>query len=226
MKGSAGNLLKRLLGHKPSIYELIQEIRSQLIRNSSMVVHIGAHTGIEAESYSRFGKKVYWFEGNPRIFSSLEANIFPFQGQKAFLALLGSENDKAVQFNIASNDGHSSSVLQFGKDMNHEGLKMVDSLELKISRLDSLVASQDILVDSHWVVDVQGLELQVLKGAGKLIDFAYSMEIEVSTKEEYVGGAQYQEIYEFMKEKGFTPLWEPKSHSHEDIFFLRRFKTD
>jgi FkbM family methyltransferase len=223
MKDNMKKLFKRLLGHKLSIYDLIEDVRSELISNCSMVLHIGAHEGIEAKYYSCFDKQVFWFEGNPRIFAALEANIKPFGGQKAFLALLGFENDKVIQFNIASNNGHSSSVLQFGKDMNHEGLTMVESLELKTSRLDSLLSDSEILVNSHWVVDVQGFELQVLKGAGTLIDRAYSMEIEVSTKEEYIGGAQYQEIYDFMKEKGFTPLWQPKIHSHEDIFFVRRF---
>jgi hypothetical protein len=127
-----------------------------------------------------------------------------------------------VKFHIANNDGHSSSILNFGKDMNHQGLAMIDSMDLLMSRLDCVLGEDDIRKESHWVIDVQGYELEVLIGAGNLVNHASSMEIEVSTKEEYAGGATYADVKEFMRINGFRPLWEPKPHSHEDIFFIRR----
>ena len=38
------------------------------LRNSKGILHFGAHRGSEAAIYEWFGKKVYWFEANPKIF--------------------------------------------------------------------------------------------------------------------------------------------------------------
>lgn len=204
------------------MYSLIHEIRNCTIAHSSMVLHIGAHSGVEAPLYNKLRAPVTWIEANPRIYPSLVENIGHFEEQRAILALLGSENDKKVKFHIANNDGHSSSILNFGKDMNHQGLAMIDSMDLTMFRLDYVLSEESVKKESHWVIDVQGYELEVLRGSGNLVNHASSMEIEVSTKEEYLGGATYSEVKEFMRKNGFRPLWEPKPHSHEDIFFVRR----
>ena len=215
-------LLKSIVKSNSDLYQLIDDIRSGLISRASMVLHLGAHVGDESSFYNSLGKDVIWIEANPAIYTQLQLNISQYTQQRAICALLGDTNQSNIDFHVASNDGQSSSIFQFGSQMNHDGLSMVDVLKLKMKRLDSLLTDTEIYTGSHWIVDVQGAELQVLAGSGKLIDKVYSMQVEVSTKEEYLGGTKFEELNQFLNSKGLYPLWLPKLNSHEDLFFLRR----
>jgi len=214
--------INSILKSNSNIYKVIDELRSGLIARASMVLHLGAHVGSECHFYNSFQKKVVWIEANPEIYSQLKSNIAAYPEQRAILGLLGHENRDGIHFNVANNQGQSSSIYKFGRDMNHEGLSMVNVLNLEMKRLDSMLGVSDVHPGSHWVVDVQGSELQVLQGSGKLIENAYSMEVEVSTKEEYLGGTKFAELNLFLNSKGLYPLWPPKLNSHEDLFFIRR----
>ena len=215
--------IQRILKRKQlTYYQLVGEIKNTLILNASMVLHIGAHKAQEASEYALSDKSVIWIEANPSLLPAIEKEISRFPKQKVLIALLGDINSKEVDFYLSNNDEQSSSIFNFGSEMNHKGLKMVSSIGLSKKRLDLCFDIGEIKSGSHWIVDVQGAELKVLIGAGTLLDKAYSLEIEVSTKDEYLNGARYQELESFLKDKGFFPLWKPQEKSHEDLLFLKR----
>jgi FkbM family methyltransferase len=203
-------------------YSIINAIRHSLVSESSMVLHLGAHQGQEASFYSHLKKKVVWIEANPIVFNSLQQKVSLHAGQSAMCALLGDVNQNKVEFHISNNNAQSSSIFKFGADMNHQKLTMISSITLPMHRLDSIIKPHEIIKNSHWVVDVQGAELLALRGAGSLIEKAFSLEVEVSTKEEYSGGAKFRELKQFLNSKGFFALWEPFEFSHEDIIFIRQ----
>ena len=217
-----GNLRRMLLKSERNYYQLIEDIRRGLLSRSSMVLHIGAHKGTEAKFYDELDLSVIWIEANPEIASALDQVIKTYPKQKSICGLLGEQNIERVEFYVANNDGQSSSIYQFGSQMNHENLEMIQTLDLPMRRLDSLVGSDEIPLNSHWVIDVQGAELQVIRGADNLICKAYSMEVEVSTREEYSGGAKFNEVNDALNDHGLFPLWLPKENSHEDVIFIRR----
>jgi FkbM family methyltransferase len=204
-------------------YALIEEIRSGLLSQASMVLHIGAHKGTEVSLYGDLGLSVVWIEGNPELFPELCENLRLFPNQIAICSLLGGVDLDKVDFHIANNDGQSSSIFNFGSQMNHKDLVMSRTIELPMRRLDSVLQDEQVPKGSHWVIDVQGAELEVIRGAGDLIRNAYSLEVEVSTKDEYSGGAKFEEVNTTLNSLGLFPLWKPKANSHEDIFFMRRF---
>ena len=215
-------VLQKILRKNPfTYYELVGSIRNTLIERSSMILHIGAHKAQEASDYALFDKSVFWIEANPKFLGVIQREISKFPKQKAFIALLGDKSNEEVDFYLSNNEGASSSIFNFGTEMNHKGLKMVSSISLSMKRLDQCFSSSEIKSGSHWVIDVQGAELKVLIGSGTLLDQAYSLEIEVSTKDEYLNGARYQELESLLKDKGFFPLWKPKEKSHEDLLFLK-----
>ena len=212
----------RNLGYLRGQYALLNSMREQLVRECEMVVHIGAHTGSEAEFYQSLQKRVVWVEANPQVADSLIQNISNFSNQIAFNLLLGDEDCPQVDFHVSSNQGQSSSLFDFGKDMNHKNLAMVKTIKLPMFKLDSVFSTEQILKNSHWIIDVQGAELKVLKGAAKMLSMASSLDIEISTREEYSGGATYYQVKTFLSSFGFYPLWRPKENSHEDIIFIRK----
>ena len=204
-------------------YDLVSEIKESLILQSKGILHIGAHRGLEAPFYASLSRNVIWIEAVPSVFDDLQRNIGDFENQSAFLALLGEEDKDAIKMYLSSNDYMSSSIFQFGEDMNHKSLTMKSEITLPMKRLDSLFEPQHLYDFKHWIIDVQGSEILVLKGAGSLLHNVNSLEIEISTKREYESGATWEPVKNLLNSFGLFPLWEPKENSHEDILFLRRF---
>jgi hypothetical protein len=64
--------------------------------------------------------------------------------------------------------------------------------------------------------------MEALKGAGELLNSCKSMMIEVSRREIYVGGSDYFELTDFLKDNGFIQIWESHKGEHMDVLFLRR----
>lgn len=196
------------------------------LRNLEMasgVLHIGAHFGEERFLYSELNKPVLWIEAVPEYFQRLEANISGFANQQARLLLL-SDSEKLVDFFIANNEGASSSLFRFAENNGFEnsGLRMESQLRLTTVRLDHAFQDNEISLFDHWVIDVQGAEMEVLKGAGIFLKLCNSMMVEVSRREIYVGGSSYFDLTEFLEQEGFVQVWEAHLGEHMDILFIRR----
>jgi len=223
------SLQKFLKKHSVFIYKskksrdshLIGYIRKQIIFNCKGVLHIGAHYGQEASFYSDLGSSVMWVEAMPEKYKVLCKKLSEFPNQKAMCALLGSVNKNKIKFNVSSNDGASSSIYSFGDNTQFKNLEMVGSVFLKMKRLDSCFSIKDISAYPHWVIDVQGAELEVLKGAGGLLRYCHSLEIELTSRNLYLGGANAQEVINFLNLNGFIALQEHKIGTHEDLIFIR-----
>ncbi len=208
---------------KSSIENLETRIHASFVERSGGVLHIGAHKGQEAYWYNKYSASVLWIEAIPEIYNMLIQHIAGFENQKAMLALLGDINQESVPFHVSSNEAMSSSIYEFGSELGFEELKlnMIKTLYLPMVRLDTVLSVTDVASYPHWVLDVQGSEMNVLKGSGTLLDQCLSIYVEVSTREVYKGGAMFQELEEFLTDKGFIPLWNPLNMSHENIIFAK-----
>lgn len=203
------------------IYSLESRIHASFVERAGGVLHIGAHKGQEANFYDRQSASVLWVEAIPEVYEILSLQISSFSNQKAMLALLGDENQDSVPFHVSSNDSMSSSIYEFGSELGFENLSMTNTLYLPMVRLDSILSDAESAKFPHWVLDVQGNELNVLKGSGSLLDHCSSIYTEVSTREVYKGGVLFQELKNFLNDKGFIPLWDPLDASHENVIFTR-----
>jgi FkbM family methyltransferase len=200
---------------------LVEGLENFYIKKGEGVLHIGGHFGQEAARYDNLKAKVIWIEALPDVHRVLKQNIVKYENQLSICALLGEENIDQVPFYVASNNFASSSVYQFGRELRFKGLKMETSTTLKMKRLDHVITEKEASSHNHWVIDVQGAELLVLKGAGSLLRYCQSLLIEISTREVYAGAPKWEEIRDFLYSKGLSPVWNPLVFSHENILFLR-----
>lgn len=196
--------------------------------NSNGILHIGAHRGTESGIYNWLNKKVLWVEPNPKIFQDLLDNIQNYYGQKAYNYLLGDKNLDEVDFFLSSNDFASSSIFDFSekfkKNKNERNIKMVGKIKMRMITLDSLCKKNKIDLSNfnHWVIDTQGSELQILKGAEFNFKFCKSLYIEISTDEIYADNStKWDELINFLKKNDFELIDKPTSE-HCDVLFTRK----
>ena len=203
-----------------SDFQLSRRIEAQLIKQAKGILHIGANKGQESEFYHQCGSPVLWIEADPGIFSELQNTIQKYPGQKAICALLGSETLPNVKFNLASNSGASSSIY-LPKATEDIPFEISGHLEMEMRRLDSVISSDDEFFYDHWVVDVQGAELPVLKGSGQLFKKCNSLIVEAKHSSSYSGGTNYHDLETFLIEEGFLPIWDLEEGTESNVFFIR-----
>ncbi|MFW2831517.1 FkbM family methyltransferase [Sphingomonas sp. ID0503] len=175
------------------------------------VVHVGASTGQEVPEYAEAQLRAGLFvEPLLEPFLALEQRVAEHPQFKAVQAVCSDRDGAEVSLNVASNGGESSSILTPAAHTVLHGSVTFDRVELMQSqRLDTLCARVEQaspgFIDQidTLVMDVQGAELLVLKGAVETlrqINYVYS---EVSLLDLYAGNAKLHEIIAFMRLFGF-----------------------
>jgi FkbM family methyltransferase len=170
------------------------------------ILHIGAHWGQEAPFYNSRGvERVLFVEAIPSIFERLKKNISRFPGFDGVLAVCSDVTGATVEFNVSSNDGGSSSMLELGNHANlYPDISYVETLSLETITADDLVAQHSDSPEFDLVVlDTQGAELHVLRGATDVLRNAKALWIEVSEEPLYEGGCTFEEVTAYVRQFGF-----------------------
>ena len=169
--------------------------------NVSGLLHIGGHYGGELQKYKSHNiDNIVLFEPLSSNFSVLSEAVKNIGGNVvAHQVALGNDNRK-VTMNISSNEAQSSSILTPKVHLTaHPEVSFNGTEEVEMKKLDDY----DYKDYNMIVVDVQGYELEVLKGASQTlhnIDYIYC---EVNRDEVYEGNARVEEIDEFLSTYGF-----------------------
>ena len=169
-----------------------------------------------------------WIEGYPEIYADLEENLNNFYGQKPILALLGDQNKK-VNFHVSNRDSSCSSIFDFSDDVKNKklwatnNLKMLKTISLDMKKLDNILLENKIDPKdyNHWVIDLQGAELQALKGAENSIVHCKSIYVEISQKQYYENGStNWIDLKNYLNSLNFK-LINPPSEDHCEVLFER-----
>lgn len=180
------------------------------LRRLHGVIHVGANTGQERALYHQYRLPVVWIEPIPEVFARLQANIAGLPAQRAVQALVADEEGRSVAFHVASNDGLSSSMLDLaGHRELWPQVGYRRTLELRTTTLDALVRDGAIAPADGFdalVMDTQGSELQVLRGATALLAHIDYLQTEAADFEAYAGGCRLAELDEFLRARGFEEL--------------------
>lgn len=167
------------------------------------VLHVGANVGEEAPVYHELGiQKVIWIEANADLFPALMENITKYPNPVAYNFAAGDENKKTV-LHISNNGSQSSSVLELGTHKQaHPDVHYVADKEVDMFRIDHALGSGEIDGCDFLNIDVQGFELNVLRGMGNLIRQFQWVYLEVNQQPLYVGCALIDSIDLFMTANG------------------------
>lgn len=187
------------------------------------ILHVGAAMLEEAEQYRDMGvKKVIWVEADkPSKRRQARAHEF---GHDLFEYTALSDKREGVEFRVASNEA-SSSILPFARhSVIYPDIVVSESRPMFSERADEVFKDEYALpieIDT-LVLDVQGAELKVLRGMGKLLDQIKTAWLEINATELYTGCALRPDIEMWMRDKGFVNSdfqWVHQEEWGEELFW-------
>lgn len=188
---------------------LFKKNPEQLLKKIKGVIHVGANTGQEIQLYSKYGLSVIWIEPIPEIFETLQSNLIGIPKQIAIKGLVTDVDNAEYHFHVANNNGASSSILELNlhQDM-WPHVTFEKTIKLYSKTLSSLLKENNTDISKYdtLVMDTQGSELLVLKGAIPILQNFTYIKTEVSDFESYKGCCQLTDLQSFLSQHGFTEL--------------------
>jgi FkbM family methyltransferase len=169
------------------------------------VIHVGANHGREYAGYARSTPGLILFlEAIPHLVAEIAGNLDPARPHFVRQAIAGADAGRTVTFNIASNDGRSSSYLDLGRHgVLRPEVKFVETFSGQIERLDGIIAAEHAGQDFNFLaIDTQGADLDVLRGSTGILDRIDAIYVEISNEALYEGGCTFLQIHQFLDDAG------------------------
>jgi FkbM family methyltransferase len=173
-----------------------------------VILDIGGGIGASVNLYNKFfpGNRIIVFEPILENYNAIISKFRDFPNIEVYNLAAGNENSKE-QINVA-NRITSSSILPLAADPESTfynekslGKNRIESIE--IVRLDDFLAK---IHDKTGImkIDVQGYEMNVLKGAELVLKGTNIVVLEVTNHNVYAGSPKYFDIDTFMRDHDFT----------------------
>jgi FkbM family methyltransferase len=213
------------LGHIDSL-ELLELLRARDIR---VIYDVGANVG----TWTLLAKSVFpaaeihAFEPLPRHCDGFAANVDGLERLELHRIALGSMSDDSRSLRVTSFSDASSLLPLAARGQAEFGVNEVECLPVTLRRLDDYRTERDLPLPDLIKLDVQGFELEVLRGAELALRSAKALIAELSFAEFYEGQSLFEEFVGFVAARGFrltalgvnTPLGQPLAQT--DGLFLR-----
>jgi FkbM family methyltransferase len=203
----------------------------RFLRKVSGVIHVGANTGQERNIYDKYSLHVIWIEPIPEIFDRLKINIEFHTRQSALQYLVTDQDGVEYDFFVSNNDGASSSILELKLHKDIWPQVIYDKkITLRSITLATLLRKEKINTRHYdaLIIDTQGSELLVLKGAVPFLHIFKFIRVEAADFESYAGCCQLHEIKEFVTKHGFQEISRhkfaeySKGGSYFDVLYGRK----
>ncbi len=204
------------------LFDLVRLYEEYDLKKSG-VIHVGAHWGTEFESYNLLDlEHKIFFEPTPSSFAKLSENLID-ENVTLVNKAVGNQNQMIEMFVETKNKGQSNSILKPTRhlvdypNITFDGTQMVEMV-----RLDDYLDNGEKY--NLLNMDVQGYELEVLKGATNQLGNIDAIISEVSFDHLYEGSVLIEELDEFLSDYDFvrakTQWW--KKSCWGDAFYVRK----
>jgi len=174
------------------------------------VLHVGANVGQEAALYTAMGvPKVLWVECQEECKAPLEAAVAAAgrtHDTVVIAAVADSTGATATLHRVSNSISSSLKPLGAGHRTFFPFLRQEAPQPVTTTTLDDLLITNGLKFDEYdtLYLDVQGGELDVLKGAEQALSHVRAVMTEVSCVPHYQGGVLEEELHAWLTERGFT----------------------
>jgi FkbM family methyltransferase len=197
-------------------------IKKKYNMNIKGIIHVGGHYGEEIHDYINNGiSEIVIFEPLLSNFQILERNVTGLNANiEGHQIALGSEENQLEMY-VSSNGGLSSSLLKPKKHLTqYTDITFNQKEVVDVKTLDSFSFTKYNFIN----MDVQGYELEVLKGGVKTLENVDYVYCEVNRDEVYENNAYIEEIDEFLSKYNMTRVetdWQGDTWG--DALYIRDF---
>jgi FkbM family methyltransferase len=186
-----------------------EHVRSLLERGGvDLVIDVGANQGQYAERMRAHGYtgRIVSFEPGSAAFARLRARARNDESWEVRQCALGARPSRQVLH--LSGNSVSSSLLDIA-DVHVQAApasRFVESETVQVERLDDVLVAPPGARSTWLKLDVQGGELDVLAGAEARLRCTSVVEVELSFRPLYQGGADYLALLNLLAANGFVPV--------------------
>jgi len=168
--------------------EVFSGIYERFTNKADLIVDCGAHIGFFTIKMTKMRRKVIAIEPHPTNLLFLKENIRKNEVKNVTVV------EKAV------GDKKGKAEFFFGNSFDTGSLRFPSksSIEVEVDTLDSICKELNVSGIDLLKIDVEGAELDVLKGAEESLKFTKNIAMELH----YEG--EDEEIRRFLEERGFT----------------------
>lgn len=184
----------------PSVAGLLENIRQNGFTPGG-IVDIGANMG----NWSRMARAVFpdapiaMFDGNPLHEPALAAAVRDVGAASHTMAVLGpQEKEKVVFYSIGPGSGVLPELTSFPREEQQLPMRRLDDL------IDQSAVGNALRKALLIKLDVQGYELEVLRGGPSTLARAELVILETSLLPYNEGGATFADVLAFMTDAGFV----------------------
>jgi FkbM family methyltransferase len=210
----------------PTLTGFLENLRDNGF-SPSAIVDIGANAGEWSRTASSIfpSAQILMFDGDPENEPNLHNTVREIGSRsRYFLRLLGPERKETVTFYRPETGTTGSSVLpeltSFGKN----------AITLSMDTLDSLIEEASLRPSLLLKLDVQGFELEVLKGGRQTLALSEIVIMEAALLPYNDGAPLFADVVAFMDKQGFVvfdfcgQLRRESDHAlfQTDVAFVRR----
>ena len=179
---------------------------SELIKPGYCIVEIGAHIGYVSQVFEDLAGPtgcVIVCEPTSSSLSFLRRNVFP---ETIILPIAISDHNGYASFFCEAKGGFTNSLIKDWTFQHMQGqletdggsLEVPQNVQVKVLRLDDVCSGLKIQPD-FLKIDVEGAELDVLKGSVNVLANVRSLMVEAS-------GTACEQVFEFLESYGFSHI--------------------
>jgi len=183
------------------------------------IIHVGMWDFVEHVCYTKLvGNKVIGVEGNPQVFNEMSRPVAEEAGYEVFNECLTDTDGEEKKFFLAA---HGSSFHQGPPEWGKNSCITVET-----KTLSTLMEEKNLDPSEYDFlnIDVEGSELEVLKGYEKYLKYVNVIDLETTFQDRHAGGCTHNEIVEWLSDRGFELKESSDSYQKEgwgDSVFVR-----
>ncbi len=185
-----------------SSYEILTNVK-QIVPNLEMIIDVGANSGQFTKTANHFypNASIYTFEPLEDHFLKIKNEFSKNEKIKIYNLALGNQ-ENIIMFN-KNKYGHVSSILEISEENKYYPNEEITKVEVKLTTLDLFFKNTIPPNNTLLKLDVQGFELEVLKGAKNILKNIEYVIIEANLEKLYTNQPTFTEVNSFLNENEF-----------------------